>query len=411
MPSDKIIQITKCMECIPWTSQTLNPEDDVYIVLYDYSITAKQLLALLQHPNSTFTEKITQNIRLHLQVSFWILFEVRDESLGPLQLDKEELDIFLDHEYNTIPFSLGSLEEKRTLRSLLQQIPNLIVTLDDINFYNFHTPMKSCYVSVIRTFPNISDYIWAGDKRGWALKEHIWTCYKLWQAKTARIIRFHGSDDNCYIGYMDDECNFYETCQLGDSEPNNEEDKYSWASLANLISPEFRDLTQFMALYHIRAEKDCMQAMSLFPNLRSVRMCMEFDITEENLVFGTNERYCVIDFPHMPRLISLDIDLSAMSEKYNTESTFVIFRMDSMPNLTCLDIGCDYNENQKYQVILIKPNQPWTFISKQESLYSSIKPHNVLWDSAIIHGIVNPVLMSFMKDNKIPDCDIDAVLQ
>jgi hypothetical protein len=75
------------------------------------------------------------------------------------------------------------------------------------------------------------------------------------------------------------------------------------------------------------------------------------------------------------------------------------------------NIFCEYDENQKYQGILIQPNEPWTFVSKQTPLYSSVRLHTVLWSSAVIHGLLPDFTNYFANDSILSDKDIDAVLE
>lgn len=373
MPKDIPITIRPENEFIDWSAKKIQKGDDVYLIGEERSMTAERLLRLLRDPRSKLDNLLAATEAVHLQVSYWTLFDLRDRSLDgslPPEQAKEALQTISDGRRRQ-PVSTLNPADADELRGLLLRIPNLIVWFDDTDVLNSDDVLRACYVGVIRTFTNIGDlhYGWC-DKYGWHVKEHIRDCWHRWGARTARIIRLHGSDDNCGLGEWDDECKFLETCQGGP------EFRMEWDEVVESIPKQFRDMTHHLAMNGTTLEgivgTPALKHMTEFLQLRDVRMWgAEIELKDENVYVhaGSKERYWVVDIPAMPRLIDFDLEID---EVHGPKDAIILFRFGETPNLKGVNIRftCD-----DVRGVVVRPGRPWEWFSRDKELTLAEEPY------------------------------------
>jgi hypothetical protein len=369
MPSDIAIPIGAIHE-------NIDPDDNVYLVSEDRSMSARQLLDYLTHPSATGLFNRTQNTTI--QVCYWTLFDLRDcEKDGDLTKEERDSTISLTSDgRREQPLSDLTDEESQQLRTALLSIKNLLVWFDTTDVLNCCDYMRAAYVGTIRTFPNIS-YLHYGwwDKYGWHVKEHIATCWERWGAKTAKIVRLHGSDDNCGLGEWSDTHGYLEACQGGT------EFGETWREIAETMPANFRDLTHYLSLSSLVLEAKVgtpdLKSMAEFSQLRTARMWVTLLLRDGDMIIHekSGEHYWVLDVPAMPWLTSfeMNVDKVRFCNKSTHKNPIIIFRFAETPNLKSVVIRFEGGSKklQHMRGVLVSPGKPWEWFSQEKELTSS----------------------------------------
>lgn len=365
MPTEYSIHIRPDTVYIQWPAESFSKDDAICIETYTrefvhnhtsrpqisptHSINSsgletiitstEHLLSLLEHPRTQWDALCESECTLTLQLSYWILFDVRDQSLDG---ESSGVHFSVENDYmRNLPITTLDTSQICRLRSLLLKPTNLVVEFTETGVHTYGPYLKACYVGVIRTFPNISElnYSWC-DKYGWPVMEHIWDCYERWKARTARCITLCGSDDNCGIGTCSEKHNYF---QQGDGDLLDPElGMYCWDDLLEQISEPCRIGVKFMSLWHLEIKAGigtpALAGMSQFPNLRDVHMGASIELSETDCILHepTGEQYWIVDIPAMPNMVSFELEI----HEWHTDckEPILLFRFGASPRLREVNI-------------------------------------------------------------------------
>lgn len=329
--------------------------------MYTYvHLPSDQLLAILEHPDTRLEELLAGAV--DIKISYWILFDIRDTALDPdttnIPFKRDPATDFRREE----PLSTLDAAEKVRLRTLLQRFPTLIADFTYSGVYSYGPSLKAAYVGVLRSFPNIGELNYGCDKYGWSVKEHIWDCYRLWGAKSARLLYLIGFDDNCDIGYWDPEHNFLQECQNGNMFGGSP-DISSWDELAQYMGADWVQVARHMDIF-IPDVVACIGTpaflgMRQFTALDNVSLTIGLALKKEHMIpHASGEQYWVLDIPPMPRMRSFCLLVDSIQ---TDADPILIFRFGECPVLK--EVVIHLREKSNAWGVVVRPGRPWELVA------------------------------------------------